>query len=271
MSDGAHRQGFATRLLHCAQGRVTALRPQIASAFYADPAQEVPLIERIGEIAATPQASPHQSPSRPIEAEPPRSPHQPPSRPAEAAPPRSRPEPEPFRLVPDEQPPVRSAHLRPDPARAESDPEVEANARVPADPPLPGADPRPVASQRRPRVEPPLRFEERRADSLSAAVAQLLGPTVAETSPGAPTPDPRPAADPFATTAFAFPVVPVQAATMDMPAVGPTEPAPLQIHIGELVIAPEPRPPVHETGPRAAWEPPLSLADYRASRSRERG
>jgi hypothetical protein len=51
----------------------------------------------------------------------------------------------------------------------------------------------------------------------------------------------------------------------------PTEQAKLQIHIGELVIAPEPRAPMREAPPPAAWEPPMSLAHYRASRSRERG
>ena len=46
-------------------------------------------------------------------------------------------------------------------------------------------------------------------------------------------------------------------------------PAGVTIHIGEIVIAPEPRA-ASDTGPRPAWQPPLSLSDYRASRARER-
>jgi hypothetical protein len=118
-----------------------------------------------------------------------------------------------------------------------------------------------------PRAERPPRFEERRADSLSTAVLQLIGPPMAAAHAGVPTPEPRRAPDASATARPGDPGAPVPAQTMDAAAAGPTEQAPLQIHIGELVIAPEPRAPVRET----AWEPPLSLADYRASRSRERG
>lgn len=254
MSEGAPRRGLAARLLRRAECHVTALRPQIASAYSADAAQEAPLLERTQEIAATPPASPRHAPNLP----------------AAAAPPESRPEPEPFRLMPGETPHVPPANPRPDAAWTTSDPEVEAEAWVPTDSRFPAAAARAAPWPPLPRVERPLRFEERRADSLSTAVMQLLGPQMAETSPGAPTPEPRPALDAFATTGLAVPVAPVPAATMDAAAAAPAEQAPLQIHIGELVIAPELRAPVREAAPRAAWEPPLSLADYRASRSRER-
>lgn len=254
MSEGAPRQGLAARFLRRAEGRVTALRPQMASTFSAEAAQEAPLLERTEEIAANPPASPRRVPDPP----------------AAAAPHQSRPEPEPFRLIPGEPPHVPPANLRPDADRPVSDPEVEPGARVPADSPLPATAARAAASPPLPRVERPLRFDERRADSLSTAVMQLLGPQVAETHKGAPTPEPRPAPEAFAST-FAVPAAPAPPATMGTAAAAPTEQAPLQIHIGELVIAPEPRAPVREAGPRAAWEPPMSLADYRASRSRERG
>ena len=100
---------------------------------------------------------------------------------------------------------------------------------------------------------------------------QLLGPQMSVNDPDAPTPEPRPAMDASPTTGFAIPVAPVPAANMGTAAPAPTEQAPLLIHIGELVIAPEPRAPVREAAPHPTWEPPLSLADYRASRSRERG
>jgi hypothetical protein len=244
MSEGVPRQGFAARLLRRAEGRVTALRPQIASIFSADATQETPLLKRTEEIAETPPASPSHAPNLP----------------AAAAAPQARPESAPFRLMPGEPPHVAPANLRPDAARPASDPEIEAAARIPTDPPLPAAAARAAASPR---------FEERRAGSLSSAMMQLLGPQMAETYPGAPAPEPQPALDALAATGSAVPVAAAPAATSA--AAAPTEQAPLQIHIGELVIAPEPRAPVREPAPRAAWEPPLSLADYRASRSRERG
>jgi hypothetical protein len=252
MSDGAPGPGLAARLLRRAEGRVTALRPQIASTFSADAAQEAPRLEQTGEIAATPPATPRHAPDMP----------------AAAPPPQSRTGPELFRLMPGEPPHVPPAISRPDTAQPASD--IDADAQVPTDSGLPGTAARAAASPSLERGKRPPRFEERRADSLSAAVTQLLGPQVAWTYPGAPMPDPPPAPDAFATTGLAGPVATVPAATMDSAAAAPTEQGALQIHIGELVIAPEPRAPVHEAAPRAAWEPPLSLADYRASRSRER-
>ena len=77
MSDGAPRQGLAARLLHRAEGRVTALRPQIASIFSADAAQEVPRLERTEEVAATPPASLGHAPDLPAAAAPPLSPRAP--------------------------------------------------------------------------------------------------------------------------------------------------------------------------------------------------
>lgn len=255
MSDGAPRQGLAARLLHRAEGRVTALRPQIASIFSADAAQEVPRLERTEEVAATPPASLGHAPDLP----------------AAAAPPQYRPGPGVFRLMPGVPQQVPPAILRPDAAQPASDSEIEADGRAPTDSPLPAAAARAAASVSLERGKRPPRFEERRADSLSAAVMQLLGPQVAGPHPGAPTPNPPPAPDALATAGFAVPVATVPAATMDSAAAASSEQAALQIHIGELVIAPEPRAPVHEAAPRAAWQPPLSLADYRASRSRERG
>jgi hypothetical protein len=41
------------------------------------------------------------------------------------------------------------------------------------------------------------------------------------------------------------------------------------VHIGEIVVAPEPRGGPPASAPRPAWQPPVSLADYRASRARQ--
>jgi hypothetical protein len=152
--------------------------------------------------------------------------------------------------------------LLPDVPRPVSHPDVDAEVGVTAYSALPAEIARDAAV--------PPRSELRRADSLSSAVMQLLGPQPGENSFGAPAPEPQPAPGGIETSRFGTPVTPEPTWGVNSPDAGPADQAPLQIHIGELVIAPEQRAPVREEAPRKVWEPPLSLADYRASRSRER-
>lgn len=65
------------------------------------------------------------------------------------------------------------------------------------------------------------------------------------------------------------PAVPAIPAPMPGSARAASEPG-LTIHIGEIVVAPEPRTAGRKATPRPAWQPPMSLAEYRATRARER-
>ncbi len=240
MSEAAPRQGLAARLLRSAEGRVTALRPQIPASSWANAAKDTPLLERTGETQASAPAAPRRSADQPA---------------PETAPRKALAEPEPLRLMLSEPPPL-AANLDSDAEPRASNRPVRANPAMAKDSLVPA---------------PAQRAEERRADSLSSALMQLLGPDAAETA-GAPEAQPQRrapvAAGPPVSTASA----PAETASACLDA-GPRaapDPAPLQIHIGELIIAPDPRPPLHQAAP-AAWEPPLSLADYRASRGREQG
>ena len=116
----------------------------------------------------------------------------------------------------------------------------------------------PGEQQVAPALQPPLPepFRLRRPDSLSAAIAQLLAPE------GHATPEP-------AARSPALPATDMGEPTL----AGGAEPAArggLTIHIGEVVIAPEPRAPQREKAQGPAWQPPLSLAEYRETRARER-
>lgn len=254
MSAQAPTTGLAARLLARADGQVSALRPQVAATFAAAPDATAPIIERTEEIAVGPAPSPPR-PHDPVRKDAPRPPA----------------DPEPLRLMPDariELPlpravPASVAEAADDPVAATGD------ARL-ADPqPFAGRQPgAPPAEQtpQPPRDFPGARPGERAADSLSAAVLQLLGPAAAAAPPAAASLD-RPA-----PPATAWPGRPDTQSDAPLPAAAaPTGgPPPLHIHIGELVIAPEPRAPQREAATPAPWTPPLSLAEYRASRERAR-
>lgn len=254
MSAQAPTTGLAARLLARADGQVSALRPQIAATYAAAPDATAPIVERTEEIAVGP------APSPPLARDS-----------ARSAAPRPPADPEPLRLMPEariELPlpravPASVAEAADDPVAATGD------ARL-ADPqPFAGRQPgAPPAEQtpQPPRDFPRAQPGERAADSLSAAVRQLLGPAAAAAPPAAALPNrsaPPATARPGRTDSPAGAPPPAAAA----PAGGPS---PLHIHIGELVIAPEPRAPQREAAPAAPWAPPLSLAEYRASRERAR-
>lgn len=246
MSKSAPDQGFAARLLSRAEGRVCALRPKLNNTFGAETAHAGPLLELSEEVAAAPSTSAPEAPSALH-----RSVMDPASESAT-----------PLHLMPGERPEVRAL-------QGASEPQLLSPDTVVAAPP-PSVDRTATAASQSPAEMPPsrvdrsLRFEERRSDTLLAAVTQLLGPQSAADA-AAPSAEPRGWPDRFAADN------PAAAFDRDWGSGAPistSEQPPLQIHIGELVIAPEPRAPQHEAAAPAAWAPPLSLADYRASRTR---
>ena len=104
-------------------------------------------------------------------------------------------------------------------------------------------------------------------DSLVAAINQLLGSDQ-------PAPDQRDQSGPApAANSASLSQVGDRAVAKDLPPASRqdrSEPA-LRIHIGEIVIAPEPGPPsTAERLAAPAWQPPVALAEYRAARARER-
>lgn len=252
MSDGASPGGFTARLLGRADGQFNALRPQIANTFAAEGGGGAPLLERSEEtVVEAPHAA---EPGRPA---------------ASTSPAEQRQTVETPRLMP----------------AVNEQPEALTVAPVRADAPHP-AQPATVTFRQNPEhtmastaevvggiaaVEPLAQVQTRtqvqtqtqappvtpRGGSLLAVVSQLLGPQLLEASvPGAP-----------AEPATADPFNPSPAKISEAPA-GASPQQPLQIHIGELVIAPEPRAPEPAAMPTPQWQPPLSLDAYRASRSR---
>lgn len=244
MSEGASPGGFAARLLGRADGRFNALRPQIANTFAAEGSDGAPLLERSEEIAV-------QAP-----------------RAAEPAPPSARTRPaEPHESVQDLQ--LMPAAVDP----PELAPVAPAAARAEASPPAPHMVPKAdevsehaaitttEVVTRETVIEQPSRVQPSqlgpRGDSLLSVVTQLLGPQLDEASA-------RPGHE---ETASADPFRPAAPQAVDATA-APSPQQPLQIHIGELVIAPEPRALEPAAAPVPQWQPPLSLDAYRASRSR---
>lgn len=256
MSADAPATGLAARLLRRAEGQVGALRPQLAATYSAAPEAAAPMIEWTEEIAAGPAPSPPK-PRAPI-------PAAAPWVPADAEPLRLMPAPQGDLTLPPKVPATMAEAAPPATTMGEAQPHVPA----PSAGQQPDASPLAVAPLA-PHEAPRARRGERAADSLSAAVLQLLGPTVttaplakAATSPGQP--DPAAPARPGQAVPHATDTLPGAAS---VPA---GNAPPLHIHIGELVIAPEPRAPQRDAAPAASWVPPLSLADYRASRERAR-
>lgn len=254
MSAQAPATGLAARLLARADGQVSALRPQIAATYAAAPDATAPIIERTEEIAVGPAPSPPLAPDS-----------------ARSAAPRTPTDPEPLRLMPEARIELPLPRAVPASVAEAADDAMVAMGEARLTDPRPSAERESAAPPAEPRPQPPRDFPraqpgERAADSLSAAVLQLLGPAAAAAPPAAASPDrPTPPATawPGGTDTPSDSPLPAAAA----PAGGPP---PLHIHIGELVIAPEPRAPQREAAPAAPWAPPLSLAEYRASRERAR-
>jgi hypothetical protein len=254
MSETPASGGLTARLLDRVEGRVSALRPSLPPTFAAEQARKAPLLEITEEVpAALPTAPPAttavRAQSRAATASPPPAPRlMPPAAPADA--PKGAPA---F-------PAVVAAPLEAAPARARSELPAAQAAATPSDKPV-GVD-QPKLIQARPE---PVRAS--RPDSLTAAVMQLLDPSTAGTGeppaqPAAPRPEPPAWHDERQESLDGR--APADPAKAERPSGGVT------IHIGEIVVAPEPRAPARHAGPRAAWQPPLSLSEYRASRARER-
>ncbi|WP_343519445.1 hypothetical protein [Sphingomonas sp.] len=252
MSDAPAPPGLAARLLERADGGVSTLRPRIAQTFAAEQARAAPLIERTGEVVAPPPPAslrpdaPVGSPSAAVTQTVP-SPTQ--------------------RLMPPHVPAAPKLAAQTGPTAIEPQPATAAAPLAPADataPPAPGAVPGPVpvssGSTRRAQYRP------RQTDSLSAAVMQLLAPDPAAPSATREAPPPPRTDTPLRNDC---PSPPTVSAPAPEPPRRASEPG-LTIHIGEIVVAPEPHPAPRQAAPRPAWQPPLSLADYRATRARER-
>lgn len=243
MSETPTGSGFTARLLGRAEGQVTALRPQIANLFAAEGGNTAPLLERTEEMVTAPPPGPT--------AMVPETQHAQTRVSVEMA--------DPVTLMPRQ--PSEPAHTQFVPLVAQASDQGEQVGSITTQSP-----PQPAPAQ-----EPPAQFAastetsaqppraEHSSDSLLAAVTQLLGPQFqTELASAAPQREDASPADRFAATA-------AQGTDPSAPA---SQQQPLQIHIGELVIAPEPREPQPEALAPAQWQPPLSLDAYRASRTR---
>ena len=248
--------GFAARLLNRAEGQVIALRPGIAPVFAAEQARAAPVLEPSEDVLTAPMAQPA------ARAELPRS-----SAATDSA---SAPE---FRLMP-----VVAKSIAP---RQIAKPQPGANAEPATFQPAPAqanepAAPHAIAGESLSgepsaagRLRPaPLR--PKRGDSLSAAVLQLLGegtggPAAASAVNAGRFPPERHHGLDAALPTTLEPGASAARVTAD-PAAAPA----LTIHIGEIVVAPEPGPSAHSAQSPPPWQPPLSLSEYRARRAQER-
>ena len=245
--------GFAARLLGRAEGQITALRPQIGNLFAAEGGDAAPLLERSAEVVSTPPPAPtgivsatEQSQTRAgLEI----------TEPALLMP-RQASEPAQVSLVsPAPLAPLVPVAAVPAPDRAER---ISAITDQTPEQPAPARTAHAeFAATTEPAPQPPR--PERSSDSLLAAVTQLLGPQFqVEAESTAPRREVASPSDPFIASAT----------QVNDPSAPASQQQPLQIHIGELVIAPESRAPQPEPPAAAQWQPPLSLDDYRASRTR---
>lgn len=253
MNDARPSAGLAARLLDRADGGVSALRPRIAQTFAPEQSRAAPLLERTEEVAASPPATPRRNtPAAPA--------------PVATAPDASAPQ---ERLMPPPAPPASRAAAQADEAAVEPPPGAPLPTSAPSAPASPIAQPSAgpaIPVRPSPRDTHRAQPHPRQADSLSAAVMQLLAPDpAAPVAPREATLAPVRDNAPVGRERSAIPTV---SAPVPIPAHAAAEPG-LTIHIGEIVVAPEPRP-ARETASRPVWQPPLSLAEYRATRARER-
>ena len=251
--------GFAARLLDRAEGRVTALRPGIAPVFAAEQARAAPVLERSEDA---PTALADQAEQGEARAELPRSP-------AATA---GSPAPE-FRLMPvsseraesrqvaEPQPDTEGepAALRPDPAQANQ----------PAAPHLIAAESL-AGDPTGPRRLRPAPLRPKRGGSLSAAVMQLLGESSSGTEEAGPANASPFPPEPQRGRGEALHAERESGASAAQASSDPSSAPALTIHIGEIVVAPEPgaAAPIAPSPP--PWQPPLSLSEYRARRAQER-
>lgn len=251
--------GFAARLLDRAEGRVTALRPGIAPVYAAEQARAAPVLERNETV---PTAPADQAAQREARTELPRSPVATEGSPA----------PE-FRLMPVSSEKVESRQIAEPQPDAEGEPAALQPDPAQANQP---AAPHPIAAESfagepsGPGRLRPAPLRPKRGDSLSAAVMQLLG----ENGNGT--------AEAGATIAGTFPPEPQRGigesvhaerqpgANAAQVTADPASAPALTIHIGEIVVAPEPGSASQSAPSPPPWQPPLSLSEYRARRAQER-
>ncbi|MCW4460946.1 hypothetical protein OK349_04450 [Sphingomonas sp. BT-65] len=253
MSGARPSAGLAARLLDRADGGVSTLRPSIAQTFAAEQARGAPVLERTEEVAAPPPVSPQRRDA---------------SAPVVSAAPTASPALQ--RLMPPLAPLAPLVATQASEAAIEPSSSALPAAAAPAAPQDPIAQAHAGAASS-PVLLPPHGVQRaqphpRQTDSLSAAVMQLLAPDYVPpaAAPGTTSPPVREDVQMRSDR----PAVPAVSAPMPASARAP-EPG-LTIHIGEIVVAPEPRPAAREPAPRPVWQPPLSLAEYRATRARER-
>lgn len=243
----------AGRLLERAQGHVAALRPSLPPTFAAEqghgeaPVRFAETSSAPGETAVEPLAGPAGAgPVAPRRLVPFAKAQDPVAGRASTAR---------LALVPQEAP---EAGLIPPTEQASREPPgLRAAAAAPSTGPVgPATLERPAIMEPRlvPGSHPAASPQDR--SGLAAALRSLLDPS------------PSAAATPVA------PIAAAEAGTSATEADSPAQPATqsaasgVTVHIGEIVIAPEPRGRPPESAPRPAWQPPVSLADYRASRAR---
>ena len=251
--------GFTARLLDRAEGRVTALRPGIPPVFAAEQARAAPVLERSEEVPTEPEAQAARHEGR---AELPRS--------LAAADGSHAPE---FRLMPvaaERVEPRQIAEPQPD---AEGEPALfrpsPAQANEPAAPLRIATESHPGVSSGSGRLRStPLR--SKRGDSLSAAVMQLLGESSSGTAEAGPAFAGTFSPEPQCVSSEGFPTEREPGASAAHVAVDPASAPALTIHIGEIVVAPEPGSAAHSAPSPPPWQPPLSLSEYRARRAQER-
>lgn len=256
--------GFVEGLMARARGEVAALRSRAQPYFAPEPqGTEMPEIEAVTEATAAPRSEVRveQPGPAPAEAHSVSSPERA-SAPAVApAPPAPAPR---EHLMPlQTAPPAAGREAVGGPGLPVAPPPVPAAVVPPAEARDPGPDParEPPPAPAPVATAPPPPEPERREVTvdLARALARLLPEADAPEASAARLMPPEP-------------VVPPPAAVPAPPAAPQPERAqPVTIHIGEIVIAPDP-PPQAATPPRPAarprWEPQLSLAEYREQRRR---
>ncbi|MEM7614626.1 MAG: hypothetical protein AAF245_06245 [Pseudomonadota bacterium] len=263
MSGAEQQPGFAATLLARAKGEVSDLRPKITPYFGStEPSDALPEITE--EIAVAPDGTP---PAQTQRAQPLTEPDQPaqqapmpaeavaepvqeaPLMPSDAVAPAT---PAPEIQAADPPPPgVMAAPLMPVP----EPPKLEVAAPTPIPTPIPNETPKP-AEPATPAALPDV------AKQLAAALARLTSDPV-EAQEQRLMPE-APQAEPPA------PQQPTAAENPAAPQADDDRSQPLTIHIGEVIVAPDPPAPTppQQRAPRPKWTPALTLDDYRTSRAR---
>ncbi|MEW9920202.1 hypothetical protein AB2B41_11335 [Marimonas sp. MJW-29] len=271
-------KGFASRLLERAAGITGPLRPRIAPYFGTPEVSAKPLIEEetVERQAQTPEPmspkdrSPVASePNGPEEISAPRFPQSPP-----------RGEPEEHRLMPRQEPPATAQAVSSDQAAEPSVTDAAAALPQTETPPAPDTKTALADVPVPPRQTPPPTLTAappERGPRQSVPVPDLRTALAAAVARLRPAPDPEPEAKLMPSSepnrANEPPAPRETPAPVQRPRHPQTQdPQPLHVHIGEIVIAPDPydmpaqRP---ATSQQTEWKPALTLDDYRDRRRKE--